>query len=123
MLPNTIIEAWKSRQPAVVLTTVDESGMPNSIYATCTDLYQDTEIVIANNYFDKTKHNIDMGTKASVLFITEEGKSYQLKGEVSYHTEGAYYDFMKAFNPVKHPGHGALVLHAQAGFSGQEQLF
>ncbi|MGE4453317.1 MAG: pyridoxamine 5'-phosphate oxidase family protein [Sphaerochaeta sp.] len=123
MLPNTIIEAWKNKQPAIVLTTVDEQGMPNSIYATCTDLYQDNEIVIANNYFDKTKQNIDTGTKASVLFITEEGKSYQLKGEVSYHTEGAYYDFMKAFNPTKHPGHGAVVLHAQEGYSGQEKLF
>ncbi len=123
MLPKAIVAAWKNRQPAIVLTTVNEKGMPNSIYATCTDLYQDNEIVIANNYFDKTKQNIDTGTKASVLFITEEGKSYQLKGEVSYHTEGAYYDFMKAFNPVEHPGHGALVLHAQEGFSGQEQLF
>ena len=80
MLPKQIIEAWKNKQPAIVLTTVDEQGMPNSIYAPCTDLYQDNEIVIANNYFDKTKHNIDTGTKASVLFITEEGKSYQLKG-------------------------------------------
>ncbi len=123
MLPKAIITAWKNRQPAVVLTTVDEKGLPNSIYAICADLYQDNEIVIANNYFDKTKQNIDTGTKASVLFITEEGNSYQLKGDVSYHTEGVYYDFMKAFNSVEHPGHGALVLHAQDGYSGQEKLF
>ncbi|MGH0052911.1 MAG: pyridoxamine 5'-phosphate oxidase family protein [Sphaerochaetaceae bacterium] len=123
MLPKEIVSAWKNRQSAVVLTTVDRSGMPNSIYATCTDLYHDNEIVVADNYFYKTKQNIGIGSMASVLFITEEGKSFQLKGMVSYHTDGDYYDFMKSFNPSKHPGHGALVLHAQEGYSGKEQLF
>ncbi len=122
MLPKTILAAWKIRQKAVVLTTVGAEGMPNSIYATCTDMYQDSEIVIADNYFYKTKQNIQAGTKAGVLFITEEGKSFQLKGTVSYHTEGPYFTFMKAFNPTQHPGHGALVLHVQEAYSGNQSL-
>ena len=97
-------------------------GMPNSIYATCTDLYEDSEVVVANNYFDKTMRNIEAETLASVLFITTDGTSYQLKGRVSYHTDGPYYDFMKAFNPTKHPGHGAAVLHVQEAYSGSKAL-
>ncbi len=122
MLPRSVCEAWKNREKAVVLTTVDDKGMPNSIYATCTDLYEESEVVVANNYFDKTMRNIEAGTLASVLFITTDGTSYQLKGTVSYHTEGFYYDFMKAFNPTKHPGHGAVVLHVQEAYSGAKAL-
>ena len=122
MIPRIVVEAWKQKEPAVVLTTVNQNGMPNSIYATCTDLYQDSEIVIADNYFHKTKQNIESGTSATVLFITKEGKSFQLKGRVSYHTQGHYYDFMKAFNPTKHPGHGALVIHVQEAYSGKDSL-
>ncbi|NCC65019.1 MAG: pyridoxamine 5'-phosphate oxidase family protein [Spirochaetia bacterium] len=122
MIPKIISEAWKNREKAVVLTTVDKNGMPNSIYATCTDLYQDSEIVVADNYFYKTKQNIESGTLAGILFITKEGKAYQLKGTVSYHTFGPYYDFMKAFNPTQHPGHGALVLHVREVFSGKDSL-
>ncbi|NCC65559.1 MAG: pyridoxamine 5'-phosphate oxidase family protein, partial [Spirochaetia bacterium] len=70
MVPKIISEAWKNREKAVVLTTVDKNGLPNSIYATCTDLYQDGEIVVADNYFYKTKQNIESGTLASILFIT-----------------------------------------------------
>lgn len=122
MLPKSVCEAWKNREKAVVLTTVDQMGMPNSIYATCTDLFMESEVVVANNYFDKTMRNIEAGTLASVLFITADGTSYQLKGTVSYHTQGVYYDFMKAFNPAKHPGHGAVVLHVQEAYSGAKAL-
>jgi hypothetical protein len=122
MLPATVYEAWENRQKAIVLTTVDDKGMPNSIWATCADMYEKSEIVVANNYFDKTMKNIEAGTLASVLFITTDGTSYQLKGTMSYHTEGFYYDFMKAFNPTKHPGHGAAVLHVLEAYSGSKAL-
>ncbi|WP_332446021.1 pyridoxamine 5'-phosphate oxidase family protein [Sphaerochaeta sp.] len=122
MMPEIIKEAWNRRQKAVVLSTVDAQGMPNSIYVTCISLYEDTDIVVADNYFCKTKQNVEAGTKASVLFITDDNISYQLKGTVSYHTEGPYFTFMKAFNPAKHPGHGALVLHGQEIYSGAKSL-
>lgn len=122
MLPEKVCEAWKNREKAIVFTTVDDKGLPNSIYATCTDLFMESEVVVANNYFDKTMSNIEAGSLASVLFISTDGTSYQLKGTVSYHTQGAYYDFMKAFNPAKHPGHGAAVLHVQEAYSGSKAL-
>ena len=34
-LPESVSRAWEDRDGAVVLTTVDETGNPNSIYATC----------------------------------------------------------------------------------------
>ncbi|WP_320128355.1 pyridoxamine 5'-phosphate oxidase family protein [uncultured Sphaerochaeta sp.] len=121
-LPQVVLEAWANRDGAVVFTTTNGLGMPNSIYATCVGLYQESQIVIANNYFLKTKENIEKGSKATLLFITKEGKSYQIKGSLEYCTEGDYFDFMKSWNPKKHPGHGATVLKTEEIYSGSERL-
>ncbi|NCB01944.1 MAG: pyridoxamine 5'-phosphate oxidase family protein [Spirochaetia bacterium] len=115
-------QAWEKRDGAVVLTTVDSDGMPNSIYATCVGLSSDNRIVIADNYFYKTKQNIEAKSKVTVLFITLEGKSYQVKGEMEYHSSGEMFTWMKSWNPTKHPGHGALVINATHLYSGKEKL-
>lgn len=122
MLPHAIIDAWAERQPAFVLTTVSEEGVPNSIWAISSGLYNNEHIVVADNYFDKTRANIFDTGVASLLFITRDGVSYQLKGTLSYHTEGPFYEFMKAVTPPKYPGHGAAVLHATEIYSGSERL-
>lgn len=75
-MSDVVKQAWEERDGAIVLTTVDNTGLPNSIYVTCIGLSDDNRIVIANNYFSKTKQNIDAKSKATVLFITKEGKSY-----------------------------------------------
>ncbi len=33
-LPEKVVEAWEEREGPIVLTTVDNGGKPNSIYAT-----------------------------------------------------------------------------------------
>ena len=122
MLPKEILNGWKEREKTIVLTTVSSDGMPNSIWATCADMYDEEVVVVADNYFAKTKQNLAAGTPASVLFLTKDRTSYQLKGTLSYHTDGPYFTFMKAFNPERHPGHGALVIHVQEAYSGAKRL-
>lgn len=121
-MSDVVKQAWDQRDGAVILTTVDSKGMPNSIYATCVGLSDDNRIVIANNYFSKTKQNIDAKSKATVLFITKEGKSFQVKGDVEYHTSGELFDWMKGWNPTKHPGHGALVVNTTEMYGGTKKL-
>ena len=121
-LPENVIKAWENHQGPIILTTVDEDGIPNSIYATCVSLYGNDTVVVANNYFDKTKTNILNGSKGSLLFITKENKSYQLKGSFDYLTSGEIYDDMKKWNPAKHPGHAAAALKIEAVYSGAEKL-
>jgi predicted pyridoxine 5'-phosphate oxidase superfamily flavin-nucleotide-binding protein len=121
-MSDLLQKAWIERDGAIVVTTVDSKGVPNSIYATCVELSDDKRIVIADNYFFKTKRNIEAKSKATILFITKEGKSYQVKGEVEYHTSGAIFDWMKGWNPTKHPGHGALVINTSEIYSGKEKL-
>ena len=122
MLPNQIVEAWELKEGPVIVTTVDSSGMPNSVYATCVRMSSDHRIVIADNYFSKTRQNIEKGSLITVLFITQAGESYQVKGEVEYHAKGVIYEFMKSWNPTKHPGHAAVVVNPLEAYSGKSKL-
>lgn len=121
-LTQKIKQAWESREGPVVFTTVDEQGRPNSIYVSCVSRYDDETLVVADNYFDKTRKNILSGSKVSLLFITKGHRSYQIKGEVEYHTEGEIFDDMKRWNPPHRPGYGAAAIKVKAVFSGSKQL-
>ena len=121
-LPEYVSKAWDEHEGPVIFSTVDAQGKPNAIYATCISKYDDETIVVADNYFDKTQKNILAGSTGSILFITPEGKAYQLKGSITYHKDGAVFDDMKTWNPEKHPGNAAAALHVETVYSGATQL-
>ena len=121
-IPENVIKAWEDREDAIVLTTVNEQGIPNSIYATCVSMFNDNTIVVADNYFDKTRKNILSNSFGSILFITKEGKSYQLKGSLTYYKEGKIFEDMKQWNPSKHPGNAAVALNVMEIYSGSDKL-
>ncbi|MDD3118878.1 MAG: pyridoxamine 5'-phosphate oxidase family protein [Victivallales bacterium] len=121
-LPEEVRQAWDQRAGAIVLTTVSPDGKPNSIYATCVGMSEDGRIVIADNYFHKTRENILSGSPGAVLFITGDNKAYQLKGDLEYHRDGKFFTFMKSWNPPEHPGHAAAVLTPREVYSGAKRL-
>ena len=119
---NEITEAWNNREAATVFTTVSADGISNSIYATCVSKFSDDKLLIADNFFSKTKENLLNGSKfANLLFITKEGKAYQVKGTVERLTEGPEFDDMKTWNGER-PGHAVAVLHIEEVYSGAEKL-
>ena len=83
-LPQVVSQAWDARKGPIVLATVSPEGAPNIIYATCVKKYSEDQLVVADNYFDKTRANIEAGSKGSLLFITEDNKAYQIKGTIDY---------------------------------------
>lgn len=121
-IPEEVVAAWQRKQGPIVLTTVSSDGVPNSIYATCVALYGEERVVVADNYFDKTKKNIKGGCKGALLFITEDNKAYQLKGSFEYHESGSIFDDMKKWNPTKLPGHAAAALVVEEVYSGSKKL-
>ena len=121
-LPQDVSNAWNDRKGPAVLTTVGENGIPNAIYATCVSKYNESTILIADNYFEKTKKNIFSGSKGSVLFITNGDKAFQLKGSVEYHKDGPLFEDMKKWNPDHLPGHAVAALKVEAVYSGAEKL-
>jgi len=122
-LPENARTAWENREGPVVLTTVDSDGKPNSIYVSCVKKISDSQIVVANNKMSKTQANIKTGSPATILYITKEKKSFQLKGSVTYLTEGDIYDDMKnGWLDKKYPGHAAVVIQVEDVYSGAEKL-
>lgn len=121
-LPDTVREAWEDRDGPVILATVSADGVPNIIYATCVGLFGDDRLVVADNYFDKTRKNLLAGSKGALLFRNKKGKAYQAKGTLEYHTSGELFDDMKKWNPAQHPGHAAAALRVEEAYCGAEKL-
>ena len=122
VLPEEVSKAFEKREGPAVLTTVSDDGTPNAIYATCVSKFDESTIVVANNYFDKTLKNIKSGSSGSILFITGDKTSYQIKGAIEYHKEGPVFDDMKKWNPEKHPGHAAAAVKVEEVYSGAKKL-
>lgn len=123
-LPEQIRKAWDEREGPIVLTTVSQDGIPNAIYASCVTLYAGKHLVVADNYFDKTRRNIlsSGNDNGSILFMDQAGKAYQAKGKLEYHREGPIFDDMKTWNSKKHPGVAALALVVEEVYSGAERI-
>jgi uncharacterized protein len=121
-LPQIILDSFKSRVRGPVVTTVNEAGITNSIYATCVSIYDEKKILVANNFFSKTLENIKNSCKGNFLFLTKEGKAYQLKGTYHYYTSGDMFDDMKSWNGKDLPGLGVAVLDVEEIYSGEEKI-
>lgn len=121
-LPEQARIAWEDREGPIILSTVNRDGMPNAIYATCVSKFSEDTIVVANNFFSKTLGNILAASKGSILFMTKEGESYQMKGRIEYHKEGRIFEDMKKWNPQEHPGHAAAALKVEEVYMGAKKL-
>jgi predicted pyridoxine 5'-phosphate oxidase superfamily flavin-nucleotide-binding protein len=121
-LPPAVQEAWDNRKGPAVFATVDAQGIPNVVYVGCLGRRGDDALVVADNYFNKTRSNIQAGSKGSFLFMGPDGKPYQVKGILEYHTGGPVFEDMKSWNPGKHPGHAAVALRVEAVYTGAEKL-
>ncbi|MBN1486043.1 MAG: pyridoxamine 5'-phosphate oxidase family protein [Anaerolineae bacterium] len=121
-LPEIVSQAWEEREGPIVLTTVAADGTPNAIYATCVKKYSEDRLVVADNYFDKTRANIQNHSKGTLLFITKDRKAYQVKGTLTYETDGEIYADMKQWLAPKYPGHAAAVLHVEEVYNGAKKL-
>ena len=121
-LPESVRQAWEDRDGPVILATVSLEGVPNIIYVTCVGTFGDDRLVVADNYFDKTRRNLLKGGKGAMLFRSKEGKAFQVKGTLEYHTDGKVFEHMKTWNPPQHPGHAAAALCIEEVYSGAEKL-
>ena len=121
-LPENVRQAWDDRDGPAIMATVNENGVPNIIYVTCVNAFDNERLVVADNYFQKTRSNLKSGAKGCLLFMDKMGKAYQVKGTFEYHTEGEIFEHMKSWNPPEHPGHAAAVLLVEEVYSGAEKV-
>lgn len=125
MLPPQVTEGWNNIQGPAVLTTVDTQGTANSVYVGVMKKIGDCEFAIADSAFHKTRENIKAGSPGVLLFLTKSFQAYQMKGKLSYHTEGKVWDDMKQWNQSewKDAAAGVAVVHVEEVYCGAEKLF
>ena len=121
-LPQAFLDAWENREPRMIFSTVDTNGEPNSVWVLCVKLLNDHQVLIANNFFNKTLDNINNNSRGSLLMIAPEREAYQIKGSLNYYTEGAVYDEMKAWLDPKFAGVGATILNIESIYYGAEKI-
>lgn len=121
-LPQAFLDAWENKEPRMIFSTVDTNGEPNSVWILCVKLLDNQRILIANNFFNKTLENINNDSRGSLLMIAPEREAYQIKGALSYYTEGAIYDEMKAWLDPKFAGVGATILTIESIYYGAEKI-
>ncbi len=121
-LPETVRQAWDQRKGPAVFATVSDDGNPNVIYVGAIEKIADDKIGIVDNYFDKTRANIEAGSRGAFLWMTDQGKAFQAKGRIEYATEGSDYDAMLEWANDKHPRKALAILHVEEVYSGAEKL-
>jgi predicted pyridoxine 5'-phosphate oxidase superfamily flavin-nucleotide-binding protein len=119
---SIVAQAWDNREGPAVLATVDAAKTPNVIYVSEIRYVPGEGFVVADNYFHKTRANISNGTKGAILFLTKERKSFQVKGPLTYHTNGPVFENMQSWHDPKYPGVAATLLRVEEAYSGAERL-
>ncbi|MBU0595228.1 pyridoxamine 5'-phosphate oxidase family protein [Candidatus Bipolaricaulota bacterium] len=120
---DVLDEFWRKRSGPVVLATVSASGLPNAAYCEAVNVFREDKIVIADNGFECTRRNILAGSKGCILFSTEDGRSYQVKGPMEYQTEGPIYDDMMRWLYPRFAGKAAIALTIEEIDRGSEKLY
>lgn len=100
-----------SRRNLVILATSSLNGKPRAIIVEANKVKKD-KIIITDNEMGVTRNNL-LVNKNVFLLAYEEDYHYGLKisGEVKYHTDGKYFDFVKNLETNKrYSPKGAVVI-------------
>ena len=111
-----------------ILSTSTKEGIPNIIYLTFLKVYNDNQILIANNKFSKTEKNLIENPKISFVVLDKENrKSYQIKGAVEIHKDDKIYEdtveWVKTKRPDMNSPKSGIILNVEKIYSGAEKVF
>lgn len=120
-LPNEVRDAIE-REDCFVLATVSGDGEPNVIYMKYVKAVDDETLVMADNYFDKTKANVLANGRAAVAMLDGDKGSYQVKGAVERYEDGPFYEDVQSWVTGDHPKAAAVVMKVESVYNGGKRL-
>ncbi len=112
-MPPDVRETLEKQKP-VPIATASKNGMPNVVFVGLLKIIDDENLMLVDNFFQKTAQNLMENPKISILcYNGETKKSFQIKGSTTMCKEGENYDQMKKWvqgvNP-KLPAKGCLMV-------------
>ena len=115
-MPPEVQEVINKQKP-VPVATADSNGKPNVIFVTFLRIVDDETIQIADNFFNKTRANLNENPQISIVgYDSETKRSFQVKGRVDIMTEGPVYEDVKAWVHARSkamPMMSAVVMHVE----------
>ena len=94
-MPQAVQEAI-NKSKAVVFTTVNAEGQPNSCVVGIKKVIDDNTVYLSDQFFNKTYANLQESQKVAIAFWGE-GYAYQLHGAARYVNEGAEFTELQAW--------------------------
>jgi len=119
-----IKEVFEKVQTAV-LATATADGEPNAVPVGAKKIVDDETILISDQFFNKTRANLEANSRASVTFW-DGHEGYQIKGRITVETSGPVFDETAAWIddlsqkvgfPLKSKGAVVLKIEAIYGVS------
>lgn len=96
----------------LALATINSSNSPNVVFVCCAKVVSKNQILITDNYMNKTKQNILVNKKIAIAVSDVKlEKGYQLKGTASYFSSGKWLKAVKELKENKDfPAKGAVLI-------------
>jgi len=118
-----------NKQELHILSTSTKDGIPNIIYLKFLKVYNDKQILIANNIFFKTEKNLLENPRISFVVLDKKTrKSYQIKGTTEFHKDDKIFEDAvkwvedKRSGPTTYPKSG-VILNVEEIYCGAEKIF
>ncbi|MDK2821621.1 MAG: uncharacterized protein PWP31_1586 [Clostridia bacterium] len=108
------IKGLIDKQKVITVATASKDGLPNVVPMSFVKVYDDDNLLIVDNFMNKTRDNLENNPNMAIcVWDTEKKKSYQIKGNVSIHTSGTVFDaavsWVKEVNPKLQPKSAVLL--------------
>jgi predicted pyridoxine 5'-phosphate oxidase superfamily flavin-nucleotide-binding protein len=115
-MPPEVRETLEKQKP-IPIATASKEGTPNVVYVGLLKILDDENLMLADNFFNKTAHNLEENPKMSIIcYSSETKKSFQIKGSTTICKEGEDYESMKKWvqgiNP-KLPAKGCVMVRIE----------
>ena len=119
-MPSDVKETLQKQKP-IAIATASRNGAPNVVYIAFLKILDDENIMIGDNYFNKTAANLAENPRIAIICYDKEAKrSFQIKGSVKVHTSGPYFEEMKrwvADVSPKYPAKAAVMVKVEEIFN------
>jgi predicted pyridoxine 5'-phosphate oxidase superfamily flavin-nucleotide-binding protein len=118
-MPQEAREVLQKQKPTPI-ATASKDGNPNVVYIGYLKILDDEQIMIGDNFFNKTLRNLEENPRICILCYDSESKrSYQIKGSAKVHKHGPEFEQMRAWvhgaNP-KMPAKSCVMVKVEEVF-------
>ncbi len=95
----------------IAFATCNKNLVPNCVIIACVKVLDENQILFTDNYFNKTRINLDQNQNVSLSFCSVDGnEAYQLKGNAKVFTEGKYKEMVDNMECNQGLAHKAAIL-------------